>query len=259
MCWYFRKECIFVIKCALTPQCAYMCVIDWVLTLHCKQEILWKEVFVSCEGSCEVIWNLMEKQIIHAHLLKYLFSTFQSICSVYSRALSLDSECRPQNSFLEVWITNIQKHCFNTSLAHTFFSLHTTKVLSDMHRTLNICRHYSSEMHVRTQIYESDDFIPRAPNYKVWTEYDLCYITSHIAHSTQTPPYLTEIKQSFSHVRTQLTQTISHCVLYCMCERLTLHTMSGPDSLTFSGVKWLKTNKVTLAVQVCDFQEPVLR
>lgn len=76
MCRQFRQECNFVMKCALTPQCAYMCVIYGVLTLHRKWEILRKEVFVSCERSSEVIWNLVEKQINHGHSVKYSFSKF---------------------------------------------------------------------------------------------------------------------------------------------------------------------------------------
>lgn len=51
----FRQECIFVIKCALTPQCAHMRVIHWVLTLHRKQEVLRKGVLVSRERSCQVV------------------------------------------------------------------------------------------------------------------------------------------------------------------------------------------------------------
>lgn len=48
----------------------------WVLTLHCKQENLRKRVLVSCEGSCEVIWNLVEKQMIDT------YSACLLICSI---------------------------------------------------------------------------------------------------------------------------------------------------------------------------------
>lgn len=67
VCCLFTQECVFVMKRVLTPQCARMCVIHWVLTLNRKQEILRKRVLVFCERSCEVVWNLAEKKQINTN------------------------------------------------------------------------------------------------------------------------------------------------------------------------------------------------
>lgn len=81
---------------------------------------------------------------------------------------------------------------------------------SDMRWCLNISRHYLAELHVRTQTFNSLDFIPRAPSYclcyvSMWSQ--LCHVAPPARFTPPPPPHWNPVS----------TDSMSECIWLWQC------------------------------------------